>query len=175
MLDLAKQIINFYITKNKIPTKNDLDITDNTLLERKWNLFVTIYKNWNIVWNSWNIVEIENDIVNELIKNTIFALWDKRFPDLTSDDLDKIKIRIDIINNRVLLNDKKVSELNPVKSWVLAIKKDYNKLAIVLPNISSSLTSWDDFIDILSNKLSEEFKEENFIIYEIQTEVLTDF
>jgi len=175
MLDIVEQVIKFYLENKKIPTKNDLDIKDLSLLEKKWNVFVTIYKNWNIVWNSWNIVEIENDLVNELIKNTIYALWDKRFPDLTLEDLGKIKIRIDIITNRILLNDRKISDLNPVKSWILVIKKDYNKLAVILPNISHTLTSGKDFENVLSRKLEEEFKPENYIIYEIQTEVLTNY
>jgi AMMECR1 domain-containing protein len=114
-------------------------------------------------------------LVNELIKNTIYALWDKRFPDLTLEDLGKIKIRIDIITNRILLNDRKISDLNPVKSWILVIKKDYNKLAVILPNISHTLTSGKDFENVLSRKLEEEFKTENYIIYEIQTEILTNY
>lgn len=175
MLDIVEQVIKFYLENKKIPTKNDLDIKDLSLLERKWNVFVTIYKNWNIAWNSWNIVEIENDIVNELIKNTIYALWDKRFPDLTIDDLWKIKIRIDIITNRILLNNKKISDINPVKSWILVIKKDYNKLAVILPNISSTLTSSKDIENVLSNKLEEKFIIENYIVYEFETEILTNY
>lgn len=175
MLDIVLQVIKYYIETTKIPSKNDIEIKDTSLLEKRWNIFVTIYKNWNIVWNSWNVVEIENDLVNELIKNTVFALWDQRFERLTKDDLDKIKVRIDVMTNRILLNNKKISDLNPVKSWILAIKKDYNKLAVILPNISSTLTSWKDFEDVLSRKLDEEFKQENFIVYEIETDVLSNY
>lgn len=175
MLDIVSQVIKYFLEHRKIPTKNELIIKDNSLLEKKGNIFVTIYKNGNIVWNSGNIVEIENDLVNELIKNTIYALWDQRFPDLELMDREKIKIRIDIIKNRLLLNNKKISELNPMKSWVLVIKKDYNKLSVILPNISSTLTSWKEFYEILSKKLEEDFKEENYIIYEIETDILSDF
>lgn len=191
MVDIVKQIIKYYLEFQKIPTKNELDIKDLSLLEKRWNLFVTLYKNGNIVGNSGNVVEIENDIVNELIKNTIFALGDKRFPDLASEDIEKINIRIDIMTSRVLLgwkmmmdkdgkqvpnpNYKNIKDINPVKSWVLAIKKDYEKLAVILPNISSTLTSGSDLLDVLSRKLDEEFKEDNFILYEIQTEVLSDY
>ncbi len=175
MLDIVSQVIKYFLEHRKIPTKNELIIKDNSLLEKKGNIFVTIYKNGNIVWNSGNIVEIENDLVNELIKNTIYALWDQRFPDLELTDREKIKIRIDIIKNRLLLNNKKISELNPMKSWVLVIKKDYNKLSVILPNISSTLTSWKEFYEILSKKLEEDFKEENYIIYEIETDILSDF
>ncbi|MDD5770297.1 MAG: AMMECR1 domain-containing protein [Candidatus Gracilibacteria bacterium] len=175
MLDIVSQIIKYYLETSKIPTKNELVIKDKSLLEKKGTIFITIYKSGNIVGNSGNIVEIENDLVNELIKNTIFALGDKRFERLTINDLDKIKIRIDILKNRILLNDKKIQDLNPVKSGILVIKKDYNKLSVILPNISSTMTSGDDFVEVLSNKLEEEFKAENYIVYEIQTEVLTNY
>lgn len=175
MLELVKQIIKYYIENNKkIPTKNELDIIDMNLLESKWNIFVTLYKNGNIVWNSWNIVEIENDLVNELIQNTVYALNDNRFPDLTIEEIPKISIRIDQIENRVLLS-KKIEDLNPVKTWILVIKKDYSKLSIILPNISPTISSWSDFIPVLSKKLDEEFKQENFIIFEIETKVITNY
>lgn len=191
MLDIVKQVIKHYIESGKIPTKNELIINDTSLLEKRGNIFVTIYKNGNIVGNSGNVVEIENDLVNELIKNTIYALGDKRFETLTVWDLDKIKIRIDIMTNRILLwgktipdkngkmvpnpNYREVKDLNPVKSGILAIKKDYNKLAVILPNISTTLTSGKDFESVLSKKLDETFHEENFILYEVQTEVLSDY
>lgn len=191
MLDIVSQVIKYYLENKKIPTKNDLIIKDASLLEKRGNIFVTIYKNGNIVWNSGNIVEIENDLVNELIKNTIYALWDQRFPDLELSDLDKIKIRIDVLTNRILLgwktitdktwkkiqnpDYKEIKDLNPVKSWILVIKKDYNKLSVILPNISSTLTSWKEFVAILSKKLDEDFIEDNYIIYEIQTNILSNY
>lgn len=175
MIDIVKQIIKYYLENNKkTPTKNELIINDISLLEKKWNIFVTVYKNWNIVWNSWNIVELENDLVWELIQNTITSLNDPRFEKLTLDDLDKLKIRVDVINNRILLN-KKIEDLNPVKSWILVIKKDYTKLSVILPNISPTLVSGGDFVKVISKKLDEEFKLENYIVYEIETEVFSDY
>jgi AMMECR1 domain-containing protein len=184
-------VIQYYLEKNIIPTQNDLNIKDPSLLEKKWNIFVTLYKNGNIVWNSGNIVELEKNIVNELIQNTIYALWDQRFPDLTIKDIKNLKVRVDIFKNRILIwwktitdknwlsspnpNFKEIKDINPITSGLLVIKKDYTKLSIILPNISSTLTSWKDIETILSNKLEEEFVENNFLIYEIQTNVATNY
>jgi len=191
MINTVKQVLKYYLENKKEPTKSELKIEDTSLLERKWSIFITFYKGWNIVWNHWNIMEIENDLVNEIIKNTIWAFNDIRFPNITLNDLESLKIRIDIVKNRSLIstqktivkdgktienpNYKKITDLNPIKSWILAIRNDYNKLAIILPNISNSITNWKEFVDILSKKLNEIFKEENYIIYEITTDVLTDF
>jgi len=74
MIDIAQQVIQYYLESGKIPTKNELIINDTSLFEKRGNIFVTLYKNGNIVGSSGNVVEIENDLVNELIKNTIYAL-----------------------------------------------------------------------------------------------------
>jgi AMMECR1 domain-containing protein len=146
-----------------------------TLLEKRWMVFVTLYKWWEIVWSSWNIIELEKTFAEEIIQNTIEAINDKRFWDLNILDLDKIKVRIDIVKNRAVLDSKAFSDLSPVKSWVIAIKKDYNRLAVILPNISTSLVSSSELSQVLSKKLEENFVFENFIVYSLETEVLTDF
>lgn len=169
-----KQTLQYFLSNGKIPTKNELIITDTSLLQKKATVFVTLYKNGNIVGSSGNVVELENDIVNELIQNSVYSLQDPRFERLTLADLEKVKIRIDIITSRNIL-DKPFSELNPAKSWVLVIKKDYSKLSIILPNISPTLVSWVDFPKVLSRKLEENFKADDFIIYEIQTQVTSDY
>ena len=175
MLDITKQIIEFYL-KNKIaPKVEDLKISDNSLSEKKWMIFVTLYKNWEIFWSSWNIIEIEKTFLEELIWNTIEALKDKRFSEKNASDLEKIKIRIDIIKDRVVLDEKAFKELSPLKKGVIVIKKDYNKLAVILPNISMNLISSNDFLPVLSSKLWEDFVFDNYIVYSLDTEVLTDF
>lgn len=174
MLNLARQTLKYYLQINKIPKFEELTI-EPWLLEKKWMVFVTLYKWWEIVGSSWNIIEIEKTLAEEIILNTIEAINDKRFWGLNILDLDKIKIRIDIIKNRAVLDTKAYSELSPVKSWVIAIKKDYNKLAVILPNISTSLVSSQELSQVLSKKLDENFVFENFIVYSLDTEVSTDF
>ena len=49
-------------------------------------------------------------------------------------------------------------------------------MACILPNINPKLLTWDDFIPILKEKLSEKsFNETDYIIYEIKTEVETSY
>lgn len=175
MLDITKQIIEFYLKNKKSPKIEELKVSDYSLVEKKWMIFVTLYKNWEIFWSSWNIIEIEKTFLEELISNTIEALNDKRFPEKNISDLDKIKTRIDIVKDRVVLDEKSFKDLSPLKKWVIVIKKDYNKLAVILPNISMNLVSSNDFLPVLSNKLWEDFVFENYIVYSLDTEILTDF
>lgn len=175
MLDLAKQIIRFYLEMWQKPLKTDLVINDETLLTKRWNVFVTMYKNWDVIWSSGNVVEIETDLVNELIEACVWCIEDKRFSSITIIDFENVKIRIDLIENRAILTNKKLSSVNPLNSWVIVIKKDYTKLWVILPGISANIITWDDFWLVLNKKLNEDFVENNYIIYEIQTQKLTDF
>ena len=177
MDNIAKQVIEFYTKFKKEPTLIDLNIEDQSLLSRTWNVFVTVYLKWEINWSSWNIREIEWNIVWEIIKNTINAIsQDPRFDPINIDDIPNLKVRVDEITNRRVLKDWEIKTLEPVKNWIIAIKKDYEILSVILPSISPLLLKWEDFIPALADKLwVDDFKEEEYIIYSINTEVHKDF
>ena len=49
-------------------------------------------------------------------------------------------------------------------------------MACILPNINPKLLSGEDFINVLKEKLQEpKFNENEYIIYEIKTEVFTSY
>jgi len=49
-------------------------------------------------------------------------------------------------------------------------------MACILPNINHSLLVGEDYIPVLKMKLNEsEFKESDYILYDLTTEVLRDF
>ncbi len=176
MIDIATQTLDFYIKNDKIPSKSELNIKNTELKDWKWSVFITLYYAWEIIWSAWNIVELESDIINEIIQSTVSAYLDKRFDNKNLQDKSKIKIRLDHIKSRTSLwNDRKIEQLNPVKNWVLCIKKDYSKRRIILPNISPKLTSWNDFITYLSKKLDEKYDTENYMDYVLETEIFRNF
>lgn len=175
MLDIVKQTLDYYLKNNIAPNEYQIEVSDQRVLNEKWMIFVTLYKNWEITWSSWNIVEIGKNVFEEIVSNTVEALKDVRFEMLKIEDLPNVKTRIDIVRNRVLLDENAFKSIDPLKYWIIAIKKDYLKLAIILPNISNSMNSLDDIKHVLSKKLDEEFKFENYIVYSLETEVLTDF
>jgi len=177
MLSTVQQTIDFYLKNFKTPKPEELKIDDNSLLENIWSVFVTIYKNWEIRWSSWNIKEIKPNIVEELIENTITAiLKDHRFEPVKLDEVKDLKIRIDKITNRKVLQNKEIMQIDPTKSGVLAIKKDYNSMAAILPNINPMLLIWEDLIPVLEVKFNtKKFEEKDYIIYSIETEKIDNF
>jgi len=177
MLNIAEQTINFYFKNFKTPSLEDIEIKDKSLLEKKWSLFITLYKKWEIRWASWNIKEIKENLIEEIIENTIYALTkDTRFKAIQLDERKDLKIRLDLITNRQILQEKEILEIDPTKEWVLLLKKDYSKMAVILPNINPSLLTWEDLLPILESKFNTKwFKEQEYIIYKIETQKYDNF
>ena len=170
MIDIVQQIITLKNSQKQNITKNDLVISDTSILEKKWEVFVTFYKSWNILNSAWNIITIETDIVNELLFSSIQALeW------IDTKEYLQLQIRIDIIQKREILKSKSILELNPTQVWVIAIKRSNDKLAVILPNISPNITSWAELKKALEIKLQEDIVEENYILYEFTTQQFTSF
>lgn len=177
MINIVEQTINFYMKNLKTPSVQDLEIKDNYFLENRWSVFVTIYSKWEVRWASWNIKEIKANLAEELIENTINAITkDPRFEPLKMDEVKNISIRVDEIKVRQILQDNELKQLDPIKNWILAIKKDYSNMAVILPNINPSLLSWEDFIKILEAKFNiKNFNEKDFILYKIETNKIDNF
>ncbi len=172
MIDIVKQTLDFYFENSRAPKVEEIEVSDSLLLERTWSIFVTLYVSWVVKWSSGNIKEIEDNLVWEIISNTVSALHDSRFPNLTVQDKDNIKIRVDEIDSRWKpLNDGEIENIDPTKFWVLVIKTDYEKSATILPNISGNLITWKDFAPVLSKKLDEEFNDKNYLVYKIETNI----
>lgn len=175
MIEIVKQIIDFYLRNWKEPTLWDLKIDDKTLLERQANVFVTVYKNGEVRGSAWNVKELEQNLILELLKNTVAAISrDSRFDPVKSSEAGELRVRVDEIVNRTVLSAWEMKKLDPLKHWLLVIKKDYSKLAVILPNISWRLMNWEDFYGVLDKKLWENFKEEDYIVYSIETNIYND-
>jgi AMMECR1 domain-containing protein len=102
-------------------------------------------------------------------------LNDSRFEKLNLDDLWNIQVRVDEILTREVLDDGKLFLKDPLKTWVIAIKKDREKMAVILPNISPLMLNGQDFESVLSKKLWEKFEDKNYDIFSITTKQETSF
>lgn len=179
MLDIIEQIIKFYLQYKKAPDVSDLKLEDASLMEEKKSIFITLYKNGEVAGSSGCINGNKRPLISELIDNTVYALEkDDRFEKLELKDLESIKVRLDIIESRDVLDDKEntLEKLDPSKSGILAIKKDYENIALILPNIHPILLTGEDFKDVLQKKLDEKkFQKENYLLFEIKTQVHRNF
>lgn len=177
MKDIATQVLQLYYTKMREPQFEELLLADHPLLWEKWCCFITLYLNGEVRGSAGNIKEIHPSLAQEVYTNTIQALtWDKRFAPLTLEESQKLKVRCDRIVERKIISEAEMKLLDPSKSWVIVIKRDYEKLAVILPNISPKLIVGQDFIPVLTKKLKEKtFQEKDYIIYHIVTQVESNY
>jgi len=176
MITLAQQTIDFFTTNLREPKLEELKLENQALVQERGCVFVTIYKKGEIRGSAGNIKEIEASLAEETIKSTIAAIsTDKRFKPLTKAEAEWIRIRIDKIKNRKVLDAWGVSSIDPVTHGIIVIKRDYSKLVTILPNISPAVLSSTDLVDYLEAKLWEKFIEKEYIVYEIETEVSTNY
>ncbi len=178
MINIVKQTLLYYFKNNQTPDVMDLEITEKDLLEKKGSVFVTFYKTWEIRGSAGTVKEAKDNLVEEIIENTISALNDSRFSKVKASEAKDLKTRVDLLSNekrQIIQKQEDFLEINPVKFWVIAIKKDYEKLAVILPNIDSKLFNAKDLEEALTKKLWEKFDIKNYITYKIETEVFSDF
>ena len=109
MLDIAKQTIDFYMKNLQTPKIYDLKVENNPLINQKISVFITLYYKWEIRGSAWNIKEIKDNWVSEIIENTIHALSkDDRFQPVSLNEAPDLKIRIDKISSREILKEKSI-------------------------------------------------------------------
>lgn len=176
MINVALQTIKeFLLNWERLKSEN---IEDKSILEEKSTPhFVTILKNGEVIASSGTIKETEENLALEVIENTINAIKDPRFQKLSKDDLENLKVRVDKVISKTQIKPKesKIEDLNPVKNWVIAIKSDYKKIAVILPNISNQINTWNDLAEALAQKLGEKFDRNLYSIYSLETEQITNF
>lgn len=169
MKEIVQKTLAFYFQKMRQPEITELWI-DMQNYSEKWCCFVTLYLDGEVHGSAGNIKEIHSSLAEELVSNTIAALKDSRFTPLTLEQSEKIQFRVDSISQRTMIHDADIKKLDPVKDWILAIERAYNKLAVVLPNMSPKLLTGSDFIPVLEKKLSaKNINEKNYIFYALQT------
>ncbi len=178
MKEIVENILRQYFSKMREPKIEELGLdANNTLMSEAWCCFVTLYKNWEVRGSAGNIKEIHKNLASELISNTMQALTaDKRFTPLTLDEAESIQVRVDKITERAMITTKEIDTTDPVKHGIIAINRNYEKLAVVLPNMSAKLMIWSDFLPVLKNKLEgESVNDKDYILYKIETLVESNY
>jgi len=173
MKQLVQEILDFYFLKMRAPDISELSEIKNTpVLSEKWACFVTLYFKWELRGSAGNIKEIHESLAEEILANTLEAISkDSRFPPLKLEEKEWISYRVDRIKERTMIDLEEARKLDPLKHGIIAIKRDYEKLAVILPNISAKLLLWNDLITVIGNKLSDsKLGDKNYIFYKIETD-----
>lgn len=177
MKEIVSQSIEHFFKKMQKANISEIQVNDASLLEQKWSVFVTLYINGEVHGSAGNIKEIENSLAEEAIASSYEALTqDKRFKPLTKDESEKIQFRVDTITDRKIINQKDILSLDPVKQWLIAIMREYDSGAVILPNMSPKLLTGEDLIPVMQAKLwAKKIDDKNCIFYSIETKSETNY
>ncbi len=75
-----------------------------------------------------------------------------------------------------MINFSDIKNIDPVKNGIIAINRNYEKLASILPNMSPKILTGDDLLPVLVNKLEEkDINDKNYIFYRIDTTTQTNY
>lgn len=132
-IELARQAIDEYI-KNQVRLKIPDNLPDE-FYNKQTAIFVSIHtKKTNELKGCIGSLEPEkNNLAEEIIEKAIFACsGDPRFSPLTSDELDDIEVKVDVLSPLKKIKDK--SELDP-KKYGIYIKARSEKSALLLPDL----------------------------------------
>ena len=177
---VARTLIETYLSEKKILSIPELGLAKSEYLDTKHLSFVTLYKDGKVIASSGRVhIKKENTIL-ELIENTLFCLKDPRFIAAIKDpaELKRVNFRVDIITNAQRKVIKDLSEVDIKTDGLILISQTFNKLGVILPNISNVAGTAEDLYSLVCKKAEidpKNLKEEDYILYKIQSTVFSDF
>lgn len=173
----VQHILSAYIREKQILSVGELaPETQTTLKDRKDSVFVTLYQGGNVVASSGRIHTKAPSSAAELIENTLLCLQDSRLVEYVKspDDLDLLKIRVDVLtaeNRRVIADTK---EADPRKHGLILIAQEAGKAGIILPNIAPLAATAEDLFFLVKRKAgfegTEELSADTYVLYAFETE-----
>lgn len=163
--DLAYKSIVYYF-KNRTP----LPLPDNLpseLISKKAGVFVSLHTENNELRGCiGTFLPTQKNIALEIIKNALLAAFeDPRFSPLKENELENIKIKVDVLSEPKLVSTLK--ELSPRKYGVL-LKTESGKSGLLLPDLGG-VDSVEQQIDIACQKaginpIAEKFETYKFTV-----------
>lgn len=128
-VELAKKTIEQYIKTGKVPSLPDP--LDEDMKERR-AVFVSIKKEGQLRGCIGTIEPYYDNLAEEIIQNAVSASTrDPRFPEITTDELDKLSISVDVLILPEGINSMK--ELDPKKYGVI-VQSGF-KRGLLLPDL----------------------------------------
>ena len=128
--DLARRAVEEYIISGKETEINENEIPE--ILNREAGVFVTLKKNGKLRGCMGTFRAVQKNAAYEIISNAMTAAEnDPRFPEVEKEELQDIKISVDILSEPEKIRD--INELNPKKYGILV--KGGHQTGLLLPDL----------------------------------------
>jgi len=165
LIVLVKKIVEAYIKEEKIIKAEDNLIKEFS--EKKAGVFITIEKNKNLRGCIGTYLPTKNNIIEEIIQNTISAATeDYRFDPIQEDELPFLSYTVSILEKPELIKNRK--ELNPKEYGIIIKTLNYPpKSALLLPDLEG-IDTIEKQISITCQKGNIDQLKEEIIIYKFR-------
>ncbi len=180
MHEIARTILARYLETQRVPTLDEVGLSDHALATAKHLVFVTLYLDGAVVASSGRVHIKKNSSALELIEHTLLCLKDERIAQHLGDStlLDRLQIRVDTIatDARKIITD--LTDVDPRWHGLILIAEKYETLAVVLPRMSAVAETADDLFFLVAKKAGldpDTLDWDDIILYRIETESESDF
>ncbi|HRI36292.1 MAG TPA: AMMECR1 domain-containing protein [bacterium] len=180
MQEFVRTALSRYLTTQHVPSPEEVGIpADHPLMRRKDIVFVTIYRNGEVIASSGRVAVKKSSSAVELVENALLCLKDPRIAEFLGDPtlLDAVRIRVDIIPTEKRKIISTLSEIDPNVHGLILISEQHEALGVVLPGMSRLASTPEELFFLVAKKAgldSQSLSEEEYILYTIETEVSAD-
>ncbi|MFW5961888.1 MAG: AmmeMemoRadiSam system protein A [bacterium] len=144
--DLARRAVEEYIISGKEVEVEEKELPP--ILKKEAGVFVTLKKNGSLRGCMGTFRPVQKNAAYEIISNAMTAAEnDPRFPEVQKEELNEIKISVDILSEPEQVIDK--SELDPKKFGILV--KGGHQTGLLLPDLDGINTA-EKQLDIAKKK-----------------------
>jgi len=134
VVKLAKETVESYIRKGKIPQPKEL----TPEMQERAGVFISIHKHGELRGCIGTFEPTKDNVAEEIIANAISsATRDPRFPPIAASELDDLEYSVDILTRPEPVKD--TSQLDPQKYGVI-VESGFRR-GLLLPNLEGVDTS----------------------------------
>ncbi|MDD2487208.1 MAG: AMMECR1 domain-containing protein [Candidatus Gracilibacteria bacterium] len=180
MNNIARKVLETYLNEKKILNTDELGLRDHEMAKTKDLCFVTLYKDGKIIASSGRVSIKKPNTAQELIENTLFCIKDPRFAESIKNPLEikKINFRVDIMSNEQRKVVTSLDEIDPKINGIILISQSLGKIGVILPKIANLISTSKDLFSLVCKKAgldAKDLKEEDYVLYKIESTVYSDF
>lgn len=167
-IKLAKNTIKtFLLTQKVLEVSDDLS---SQLLTKRAGVFICFKNKGELRGCIGTFMPVYNNLAEEIINNTMAAATeDYRFMPISADELDQLKITIDILSEPQKIEDEEINQLNPKVFGVVVKSEDGYRTGLLLPDLEG-VDTIEEQISIACQKAGIDHYTENFTVYKFTVE-----
>ncbi|MDZ7798350.1 MAG: AmmeMemoRadiSam system protein A [Patescibacteria group bacterium] len=161
-IKLAKKSIKSHLAGQTL--KVEVKKLPQEMTQKRAGVFVSLHKkdSGHLRGCIGTFLPTKDNLAQEIIDNARAAAFsDPRFPALKKDELDNLKIKVDVLNPPQLVKSKK--ELDPQKYGII-VKNKLGQVGLLLPDIAGIKTRQEQ-LSVAGQKAGFSPEENNYQIY----------